>query len=94
MSADRFWCFAERLAYYDGAVAGSLRLRAAERSDDLPAPVSEPESSALLIDPMAPVASVDQLDALHSHPLYGDVPGLPPIFSHSTAPLAPEGGDA
>jgi hypothetical protein len=87
MPAQRFWRFAERLAYYDGAMAGSLRLMAAER----PEPVPE-SSAAPPIDPMAPVASPDQMEALHAHPLYGDIPGLPTIFSHSTAPLAPEGG--
>lgn len=89
MPADRFWCFAERLSYYDGVVAASLRRQLAEHP---PQPQPEPASGPP-IDPMAPIAAVDQLDALHAHPLYGDIPGLPPVFSHSTAPLAPEGGE-
>jgi hypothetical protein len=87
MSADRFWCFAERLSYYDGVVAASIRRQLAERP-----PESEPASGAPM-DPSAPIAAPDQLDALHAHPVYGDIPGLPPVFSHSTAPLAPQGGD-
>lgn len=93
MPASRFWTFVERLAYYDGAVAGSLRLQASGRAEAPADPESDPETAALPIDPMAPIAAPDQMDALHAHPLYGDIPGLPPIFSHSTAPLAPEGGD-
>ena len=91
MPAHRFWCFVERLPYYDGAVAGSLRQVLAARD---PAPPTEPEPTAApLMDPSAPIAAPDQLDALHAHPLFGDIPGMPPVFSHSTAPLLPEGGD-
>lgn len=95
MPARRFWPLVQRLYCYSGAVAATTRQRAAEREPaqaQVLVEQSEPSAASPPIDPMAPVVGTDpeSIAALHAHPLYGDIPGLPPVFSHSYAPLAPD----
>lgn len=89
MRADRFWCYVENLAYYHGCVAALMLHERAVTS--LPEPsVSIPEATRAAPQAM-PIVTADNVDEILANQLYGDVPGLAAIFSHSTVKAVADG---
>lgn len=76
MPADRFWAFVDRLAFYGGVVAAKFRYQ----HRDTPASVSQSQAAPQV---GAPVITADNAEDILANPLYGEVPGLAAVFSHS-----------
>lgn len=86
LSVQRFYSLVKRLPAYGGALRAVISPRPAP--DEHPAPQQQQPA------PLAPVPGLDltpqNADALLNNELYGALPGMGPVFSHSYAPLDEE----
>jgi hypothetical protein len=85
ISVCRFFRLVTRLSAYGGVMTSRFAAPAPA------APVAAPERLAADLPVPARDVTPENADALLNNEMYGALPGIGPVFSHSYAPLSEEG---